>query len=133
MTAVANILIVDDYPASRYALGRMIRRLGHQTVEVDCGAAMLAALDRQEFDLVILDVHLPDADGFDLCRQIKNDAARAALPVIIVSATYAAADHQERTLAAGADVYLEQPILEEQLTGHVERLLGSRGRRLPEG
>jgi CheY-like chemotaxis protein len=129
----ATVLIVDDYPASRYALGRMVRRLGHRVVEVSCGQEMLAALEQQAFDLLILDVHLPDASGFDLCRDLKGDPAHADLPVIIVSATYASADHEEQTVAAGADVYLEHPIMDEQLAAHVRRLLASRPERAPEG
>lgn len=121
---MAHILIVDDYPASRYALGRMLRRAGHQTHEVDCARAMLGVLEEQPVDLLILDIHLPDADGLDLCRQLKSDPRHAELPVVVVTASYASVDNRARVEAARADAYLEQPVLADQLAGLVARLLG---------
>ncbi|HEX2165396.1 MAG TPA: response regulator [Thermoanaerobaculia bacterium] len=121
---MASILIVDDYPASRYALGRMLRRAGHQTREVDSAREMLQALEDHAFELVVLDIHLPDADGLDLCRRLKSDPRHAHLAVVIVTASYASSDARQRVEASGADAYLEQPVLEDQLDALVSRLLG---------
>ena len=123
MSEPAHILIVDDYPASRYALARMVRQQGYQARELASARALLEALDEPPVDLVILDVHLPDGNGFELCRRLKSDDRFATLPVIVVSATYTSADNRERTLAAGADAYLEQPILAPELAAEIERLL----------
>lgn len=121
---MAHILIVDDYPASRYALGRMLRHAGHQTHEVDSARAMQAVLEAQPIDLLILDIHLPDADGLDLCRQLKADPRHAGRPIMVVTASYASTDNRARVDAARADAYLEQPVLADQLAGVVARLLG---------
>ena len=126
MADPATILIVDDYPASRYALARMMRQLGHRTIELGSGAALLAELERVAADLMILDVHLPDADGFELCDLIRKDPRHQQLPIIVVSATYSSPDHQQRVQRCGADAYFEQPVVVEQRAAEVRRLLARR-------
>lgn len=126
MDDATTILIVDDYPASRYALGRMMRQQGYETVEIDSGGALLATLEAHRIDLVLMDVHLPDADGFELCNQLRADPRYERIPVIVVSATYASPDHRDRAESVGADAYFEQPVLAEQLGAEVERLLAQR-------
>ena len=122
----AHVLVVDDYAASRYALGRMLRRLGHDAREVSTAEAMWEALRDRFPDLLILDINLPDANGFDLCRQLKDDPGYRDLPVILVSASYVAFDKRDRLAVSGADVYLEQPLLAEQLGETVRTLLQRR-------
>lgn len=124
MNATASILVVDDYAASRYALARMLRRQGYETREVTTAAAMWSAFRERTPDLLILDVNLPDASGFDLCRQLKDDPATRPLPVIIISASYVAFDRRERLEASGADAFIEQPLLAETLDQVVRGLLG---------
>jgi CheY-like chemotaxis protein len=123
MSETIDILVVDDYAASRYALARMLRRHGYETREVSTGEGMWAALRERLPDLLILDVNLPDASGFDLCRQLKDDPVHGVLPVIIVSASYIALDRRERLEAAGADAFLEQPLLAERLAEVVRDLV----------
>ena len=82
-----TILNVDDNEANRYAVTRMLKRAGFATAEADCGEEALrqvAALP----DLVILDVNLPDIDGFEVCRRIKADPATASIPILHLSASY---------------------------------------------
>lgn len=129
MSGPATILILDDYPASRYALARMMRQQGYETVEIDSGGALLEALEAHSIDLIITDVHLPDASGFELCNELRHDPRHARIPVIVVSATYASPDHRERAADVGADAYFEQPVLSEQLAAEVRRLLGNRASR----
>ena len=75
-------------------------------------------------DLLILDVNLPDASGFELCRQLKDDPARSTIPVVVISASYVAFDKRERLEASGADAFIEQPVLADQLAEVVAGLLG---------
>ena len=118
-----SILVVDDYAASRYALARMLRRQGYETREVSTAAAMWEAFRERVPDLLILDVNLPDASGFDLCRQLKDDERHRGLPVVIISASYVAFDKRERLEASGADAFIEQPLRAEQLEATVRDLL----------
>ena len=119
-----SILVVDDYAASRYALARMLRRQGYDTREVSTAEAMWAAFAEREPDLLILDVNLPDASGFDICRRLKDDPSRCDLPVVIISACYVAFDKRERLAASGANAFIEQPVLADQLAEVVRGLLG---------
>ena len=118
-----DILVVDDYAASRYALARMLRQRGYSTREVGTAGSMWSAFAERRPDLLILDVNLPDASGFDLCRRLKDDPAFEDLPIVIISASYVATDKRERLQASGADAFIEQPLLVEQLDTVVRGLL----------
>ena len=82
-----TILNVDDDDASRYAISRILRHAGFEVMEAASGAETLE-LVKQNPDLVLLDVKLPDMSGFDVCRQIKADPDTALIPVLHLSATY---------------------------------------------
>ena len=105
----------------------MLRREGFDTREAATAEEMWAALAERLPDLVILDVNLPDASGFDLCQQLKRDPAYGDLPVVIVSASYVAFDKPQRVEVSGADAFLEQPVIAEDLTATIRNLLQRRG------
>jgi CheY-like chemotaxis protein len=78
-----SVLVVDDNASSRYATSRTLRAAGFNTVEASAGAE---ALELVEFvSAVVLDVHLPDLLGFEVCRLMRSRAATASLPVVHVS------------------------------------------------
>src|SRR5205085_2631327 len=74
-------------------------------------------------DLVLLDVHLPDANGFDLCRRLKADPATAAVPVLLISAISVSTDDRVRGLDIGADGYLTKPVEPAEVLAQVKALL----------
>ncbi|ONI81420.1 response regulator receiver protein [Actinosynnema sp. ALI-1.44] len=119
----ARILVVDDSEASRYITARWLRRSGHEVTEVDTGARALSVLRHQPFDLVLLDVRLPDISGFEVCGRIKADPATAALPVIHISATFVEPDDRAHGLTQGADGYLTEPVDPNVLLATVESAL----------
>jgi hypothetical protein len=81
-----RILAVDDNPAALYATSRVLRSAGYEVIEATTGAAALAAAGRA--DLVVLDVNLPDIDGFEVCRRLRARPDTAQLPVLHLSATF---------------------------------------------
>jgi DNA-binding response OmpR family regulator len=109
----AVLLLVDDDEAKRYIMATWLRRAGHTVIEVATGAEGLARADAA--DLILLDVHLPDISGFEVCRQIKGDPRTAAIPVIQVSATAVAVADRAHGLTQGADAYLVDPVEPEEL------------------
>src|SRR3954470_18431495 len=92
----ARILVVDDLEANRYLVAGHLRRAGFETVEAGDGATALHIVATEHVDLVVLDVHLPDIDGFEVRRRIRTEAAHLELPVLHLSATTG----QDRRVAA---------------------------------
>jgi serine phosphatase RsbU (regulator of sigma subunit)/CheY-like chemotaxis protein len=120
----ALVLVVDDNATTRYLLGTYLRRGGHQVLEADTGAQALSVIATQPVDIVILDVHLPDTTGFEVCEQIKNDP-ETMRPVIHVSATAIGTTDRARGLNRGADAYLTEPVEPEELLATVAAILRS--------
>src|SRR4051812_20576647 len=106
--APATILVVDDNPATLCATARTMRAVGFTVLEAATGAEALAAAGGA--DLVLLDVHLPDADGRDVCRELRGRPATVRLPIVHVSAVFVADLDKVLGLDAGADAYLTRPL-----------------------
>jgi PAS domain S-box-containing protein len=117
-----KILHVDDTDAQRYALSRVLRHAGFEVLEARTGRQALD-LAAQLPDLVILDVNLPDIDGFAVCKQIKANEATARIPVLHLSATMVSTEARVAGLDGGADAYLVQPVQHEELLATVRALL----------
>lgn len=124
-----RVLVCDDTPAKRYVLASWLRRAGYDVVESATAAEASATLRGGGVDLAILDVHLPDASGVDVTREVRADAALSATPVIHVSAVAIEAADQAAALDEGADAYLVDPIEPEVLLSTVRRLLHNLGAR----
>ncbi len=119
------ILLVDDDEAKRYSVAKILLRAGFSVKEAATGseALQLAALRP---DLVILDVRLPDLDGFEVCRRIKSDPATRAIPVLHVSSTFVDIEDKIQGLESGADGYLTSVAEPLELVATVRALLRAR-------
>ena len=122
----ARILNVDDHDAGRYARTRFLTRAGFVVDEARTGADALAAVRKNVPDLVLLDINLPDLDGFEVCRRIKNDPETARLPVIFLSAARLADLDVVAGFEYGGDNYLREPIDPSVLVATVRALLRER-------
>jgi PAS domain S-box-containing protein len=119
-----SILFVDDDEANRFAFSWVLRRAGFETQEVNTGSDALQALQGEKKpDLVILDVNLPDIDGFEVCRRIKAHPATASIPVLHVSAVFTRTEDKEQGLEGGADAYLTKPVEAREVVATVRSLL----------
>jgi two-component system, cell cycle sensor histidine kinase and response regulator CckA len=117
------ILNVDDHEAGRYAISRILRKGGYQVVEAATGAETLEAISKEQPDLVLLDVNLPDISGFEVCKRIKSDPATARIAVVHISASSLEASHQAHGLNTGADSYITEPVEPEVLLATVAAVL----------
>ena len=117
------ILNVDDNEGARYAKSRVLTRAGFTVIEADSGSAALQRARTDNPDLVLLDVKLPDINGFEVCRQLKQDPATRAVLVLQTSASYIGVADKIRALEGGADNYLFEPIEPEELVANVKALL----------
>ncbi|WP_187426813.1 ATP-binding response regulator [Geothermobacter ehrlichii] len=119
----ARILLVDDNEFGRYTTARQLQQGGYIVEEATTGQQALERAMNEEFDLVVLDVKLPDMDGRWVCQQLKNHPRTAELPVVHLSA--AAVDDHDRVkgLELGADAYLAQPVEPAVLRATIQALL----------
>ncbi|MBB1600752.1 response regulator [Variovorax sp. UMC13] len=123
--ALHTVLVVDDNPATRYSTARIIRAAGFLTQEAGTGSAAVA-MAPTGISAVVLDVHLPDIDGFEVCRLLRMDVATALLPVIHLSATYVENADKVAGLNAGADAYLVHPVEPAVLIATLQALIRAR-------
>jgi PAS domain S-box-containing protein len=122
MTTVATILHIDDDDANRYAVSRALRKAGFNVIEGATGSEALTHA-RNLPDLVILDVRLPDINGFEVCRRLKSDPLTSSLPVLHLSASYTTGEDKAMGLDAGADAYLFRPVQPVELIATINALL----------
>ena len=120
-----ELLVIDDNPASRYATVRQLRSAGFRTREAATGADGLAAAD-DAVSAVVLDIHLPDIDGFDLCAMLRSRPATARVPVLHLTAAYVTDEDKVRGLDSGADAYLARPVEPAVLVATVQALVRTR-------
>ncbi len=102
------VLVVDDLEMNREVLCRRLRRLGYLVMEAESGRRALAMLETEAFDLVLLDILMPELDGYEVLRRIKDNEHLRHLPVLMISAVGDIAS-VVRCLEAGADDYLTKP------------------------
>jgi len=117
----ATILAVDDNDALRYSLSRTLQGGGYQVIEARNGAEALRLAESCP-DLITLDVHLPDKDGFEISRLLKANPRTKHIPILHISATFVEAEYRVRGLET-ADGYLAEPISREELLATVGALL----------
>lgn len=120
-----TILTVDDNDAIRYSLTRYLREDGYEVLEARTGREALE-LARSEPALVTLDINLPDMDGYEICRRLKEDPATRDIPVLHISASRVEPGDRVRGLEGGADAYLAEPINRQELLATVKALLRMR-------
>ena len=117
-----TVLIVDDEPAIRRALGRLLAEDGYRVLGAGNGQEALEAIRADLPDLVILDLLMPVMGGLAACREIRQSGATRSLPVIIVTGMDQPADHV-RGLDGGADDYVSKPFDGTEVKARVNRLL----------
>ena len=121
-----TILYVDDYAEIREATGNVLRRAGFKVIEAETGHEALQQAAALHPQLILLDVGLPALDGYEVCRRLKNDAATAAIPVLLLSGVYTEGEDRVRGLEGGADAYLCKPVESGELIATIKALLRMR-------
>jgi signal transduction histidine kinase len=119
----AVLLNVDDSEPFRYARTRVLQQAGFVVHDAATGAEALRLTQEIPIDLVLLDVHLPDMNGIEVCRQIKNQQNTSAAIVLQISASAISAPQATAALNTGADSYLVEPVDPDVLVATVRALL----------
>src|SRR5438552_10895108 len=117
----ARILVVDDVPANVKLLEARLSAEYFDVLTATTGAEALDLCSRSECDIILLDVMMPDIDGFEVCRRLKSNPATHFIPVVIVTALDSPSD-RVRGLEAGADDFLTKPVSDIVLIARVRSL-----------
>ncbi|PSB50922.1 two-component system response regulator, partial [Chroococcidiopsis cubana CCALA 043] len=127
--APPKILVVDDHPASRMTAVAILSVEGYEVLEADSGSSALESVSQGQPDLILLDVMMPEMDGFEVCCQLKQDEQTRLIPVIFITALN---DRQARIrgIEAGGDDFLSKPFDRLELAARVKSLV--RQKRLNE-
>lgn len=125
MPPPAKILAVDDEPELTDLMHYHLVRAGHDVTTAANGWEAIHAIRSRRPDIILLDLMLPDLDGFGVCEILRRDPATATIPIIIVSA-WASTDSRNLGLELGALDYITKPFSPPELVARVERLLHAR-------
>ena len=115
-----RVLVVDDQPQNVRLLEALLSPRGYDVRTASSGEEALAALDKDDVDLVLLDIVMPGMDGYEVCRVIRERPATAYLPVVMVTAS--GDEEKVKALEAGADDFLTKPVNKNELLARVASL-----------
>ena len=118
---MARILIVDDSPSQLMGIRRIVEKLGHDALTAEDGAAGVEAAKREIPDLILMDVVMPNLNGFQATRTIKRDKATGHIPVILVTTKDQETD-RVWGMRQGARDYIVKPVDQAELMGKIKRL-----------
>jgi len=122
---MARILIVDDSPSQLLGIQRIVEKLGHQILTATDGAAGVEAARAELPDLVLMDVVMPNLNGFQATRTLARDAATRHIPVVLVTTKDQDTDRMWG-MRQGAKAYITKPFSEDELAEVIERVFSTR-------
>ncbi len=114
---------VEDNSDNRLLVRRLLQAFGYQVVEAANATMAREILKTQRPDLILMDINMPDIDGYTLTNELKSMPNLMGVPIVAITANVMKGD-RERTLSAGCDGYIEKPIDVDRFIEQVERFLG---------
>jgi signal transduction histidine kinase/ActR/RegA family two-component response regulator len=120
-TQTLRVLVAEDHPVNRKVVGLLLQSMGHEVSFAEDGQQALVLASAQDFDLVLMDIHMPVMDGLDSARQIRALAgSRARVPIVALTADVVN-DAAEQAMAAGMNGFLSKPLQKTQLLAAMPR------------
>jgi two-component system, cell cycle response regulator DivK len=122
----SNILYIEDNPDSMLLVKRVLEARGYYVLEAKNGIEGLSIAEQKPVDLILLDINLPDIDGYEVARKLRASPKQALtyVPIIAITANALKGD-AEKALEAGCDVYMSKPINIRELSARVEAFVPS--------
>jgi len=121
---MARILIVDDSPSQLLGIQRIVEKLGHESLTAEDGAAGVEVAKRELPDMVLMDVVMPNLNGFQATRTLSREVTTRHIPVILVTTKDQDTDRMWG-LRQGAKAYLTKPFSEDELAEVIERIFST--------
>ena len=122
MSPEKTILHVEDNLENRLLVKRLLLSEGYTVVEAESGTDCLKVLLTLHPDLILMDINMPDMDGYALTNQLKSNSAFLDIPIVAITANVMKGD-RERSLEAGCDGYLQKPVDIDTLTSQIEKFI----------
>jgi two-component system cell cycle response regulator DivK len=119
---MTKILVVEDDEANQEIVTRILRREGYEVIQANDGVAGVALALTEKPDLILMDLSLPELDGWEATRQIRANPVTAAIPIIALTA-HAFAEEVQRALQAGCNHYETKPLVYRRVIKKVKDLL----------
>lgn len=117
-----RVLIVDDNEIQQESLGEYLTLNNFDVTRAECAEQAFELLGQQTFALIVMDILLPDMNGWQAIRHIRNNLKQAAIPILVLTA-YAMKPHKEQSLQAGATAYLAKPVSLRTIVDTMHQLL----------
>ncbi len=121
-----NILYIEDNPDNMTLVKRALESRGYKLIEAPTGIEGVNIAEKEEVELILLDINLPDIDGYEVARRIRHSAKKQLIyvPIIAITANALKGD-AEKALSAGCNVYMSKPINIRELWARVEAFVPS--------
>lgn len=120
--AKPTVLVVDDHHPTAYAVAKMLTHAGFKVRQAFTGLAAIRTANILP-SVIILDVNLPDINGFDVCRRLRSDPRTAKIPILFLSSTFDFGKGKLEAVKCGAQAFLAHPIAAAQLTQAIHSAL----------
>lgn len=117
-----TILYIEDNPDNRMLVRRVLHSENYSLIEAKDAGEALSLLKHNQPDLILMDINMPDVDGYTLTAQIKSMPGFERTPILAITANVMRGD-REKTIEAGCDGYIQKPIDIDQLTREIEKFL----------
>src|SRR5437773_11217959 len=115
MADMPRILVIDDNPQNRRLAEALLMPRGYEVVGVESGPEAFSWLEGNDADIVLLDIVMPEMNGYDVCRRLRQNPATEVLPVVVLPSR--GGEDKVRAVEAGADEFIPRPGNEAELPG----------------
>lgn len=121
-----TILCVDDQPSNRALIARLLKKHGYEVHQAATARSAIDSASRSGISLILLDIHLPETNGFDLLKLLKEDAITGKIPVIVMSATAVPEMARKASAELGAADFIAFPAADETVMAVIRKVLRDR-------
>jgi putative two-component system response regulator len=116
------VLLVDDDGGNRELVSKILDLCGYESIQASSGAKALQLLAENPVDIILLDIMMPDMDGYEFCRQLKQSKNLAHIPIIMLTALVDE-ESRQKSFAVGANDFISKPFKMDVLVGKIEELV----------